>query len=95
MDFYISEQEVRGKIPDMTGRKRRRPTQKSLFHAGLMDFFIFSRRSTENDFPEQGRNGRVRRDTEGYGEIRYLIFATVAVFVSVVAASNYPLRISP
>ena len=61
-----------------------------------------TRRSKEKDTGYDRKKGEVRSFTElygevrrGYGEIRYLIFAAVAIFVSVVAASNYPLRISP
>ena len=89
MDFYISEQEVREKIPDMTGRKRRRPAQKSLFHAELMDFLFFHADQQKMFFRHKGRTetfrgstefyGAVRRGTERYGEIRYLIFAAVAM----------------
>ena len=98
-------EQVRGKIPDMTGRKRGRSARKTLFRAELMDFLFFHADQQKMIFRNKSRTetfrgstefyGAVRRGTEGYGEIRYLIFAAVAIFVSVVAASNYPLRISP
>ena len=34
-------EQVRGKIPDMTGRKRGRSARKTLFRAELMDFLFF------------------------------------------------------
>ncbi len=70
MDFYISEQEVREKIPDMTGRKRGRPAQKSLFHAGLMDFLFFHADQQKMIFRNKGRTETFRGSTEFYGEVR-------------------------
>ena len=70
MDFYISEQEVRRKIPDMTGRKRRRPAQKSLFRAGLMDFLFFHADQQKMIFRNKGRTETFRGSTEFYGAVR-------------------------
>ena len=70
MDFYISEQEVRGKIPDMTERKKCRPARKTLFRAGLMDFLFFHADQQKMISRHKGRTETFRGSTEFYGAVR-------------------------
>ena len=63
-------EQVRGKIPDMTGRKRGRSARKTLFRAELMDFLFFHADQQKMIFRHKGRTETFRGSTEFYGAVR-------------------------